>query len=86
MTTVALEGNKRAGKISIEEIEQSILDISAWFKKRISDVDGVSNADFERFEKVLGNPLPIALKLLLKECDGQVSSISLYTFISYYTV
>ena len=72
MTTVALEGNKRAGKISIEEIEQSILDISAWFKKKINNIEGVSDTDFERFEKVLGSPLPIALKLLSKECDGQV--------------
>ncbi len=61
------------GDMTVDEIEQCVLDIKSWFSrtKCRNDINHPAKpADIQRLEKTIDISLPRALKILLSEADG----------------
>ena len=73
VVTVAEEGNRRKGGMSIAEARQCVNDTITWFK-RIDDFDCIegSEEDLEPLAKATTMEVPTTLVCLLEACKGSI--------------
>jgi len=73
--TVAEEGNRRHGGMTLAEIHQCAFDIKTWFARLGGEPIrpiGATPTELERLEKWIGAPIPTTLKSLLREVNGGI--------------